>query len=178
MIKLKIVVGFVATIFMVAALWFGYVALDCFFGELAPEQVIKLPLPEQAEIRPQWQVQPGTFAIDVSVDDLIARANMSGLKTLVAYEKFGSDNAKKVKVFYWLPRTDIPGTFYRATETFFPYSKWSTTIGRLEIRGRALHVEPRRNVGRGAMGAFGAVVLLLVTLIVVVTALPDKSQWR
>lgn len=77
---------------------------------LPEEKQFALQLPANADIRPASDVEPGTFKIHVSLEELLAKSRSGQFgNPIVAY---GENEYGKLHIQYWLPRND--GTFYYA----------------------------------------------------------------
>ncbi len=82
-------------------------------GSLPEEKQYPLQLPPNADIRPASDVEPGTFKIHVSLDELLTKSRSGQFgNPIVAYGKNEHDGFHRFHIQYWLPRND--GTFYYA----------------------------------------------------------------
>lgn len=90
-------------------------------------QTIKVSFPENAEVYPSSQVQPGTFRVIVTPEKLLAKAKQTNSKILATFEPYLPQNriseSDAIAVKYWLERSN--GTFYYA-ESLFDDVKWPT----------------------------------------------------
>lgn len=140
------------------------VGIPCMVTLLEEPQEIRLNVPPRADVQSSRDVQPGTFTVTIPLEEFIQRAWTSDQRALVTYGRpvglvpAGSDH---VVVRYWLPRTDVVGTFYY-TENHVPAMRsLASDIGTIHRNGNTLIVNPERNARGGALRILGGLGLLI-----------------
>jgi hypothetical protein len=115
----------------------------------APQSFL-IYLPPEAEVRPSKTVIPGTFKIEVTLEDFEKERINRGTKPIVTYPEspqdipYSSDFGKDFAiVHYWLPRQD--GVFYHTTQEIKDATKfverweWSKSVDGLQLTSYPSH---------------------------------------
>jgi len=152
-----------ALLFGALGTYFSYIAHDRFYGALDPAQTYNLMLPASADVRPQDAVKPGTFTVQVSTEDFRDLAKRADQRMLATYGvPFEESESEELILKYWLPRTDVVGTFYYAEEHVrMPFLHRASVIRSIHTANGILTVDTKRT-GWGMGWSLGALCLFVL----------------
>lgn len=152
----------IATVVVVAACIVGMVHTARAALGLLPEPVaLAVWLPAGAEVRPEYEVQPGTFTIRVSLEEFKTRFPTGGLVTYPSAVRHSASD-QTWRIVLWQQQGG--GIFYRATQEIMRPASWPSfaDIGEVRMAGNQLILQPV-NKGSFAPGAFATIAILVGT---------------
>ena len=165
-----------AVLFAVGALMFVLLART--LTKPLPEPIaVDVRIPMGAEVQPAERVHPGTFRVEQTEEEILARAEKTG-GLIVVYPR-ADYPVTPISVEYWLPRGD--GVFYHASRLVLKdehATGWGTafTPRDTEFAGSRLTIHPRRSYfilfGFGFMGAFAVFAGIVFSID------PIQAYWK